>query len=631
MNDSVFPKMIKACKKLTVYTPPPDPSNFVLDENRPHDQPEEKQDIDPNRRTLAALDSSLRFARRLENFLSRIIRILAQGRWPQEAEQIRSQLAALEKELDQLSPLTVQYDAGNEEARSSQPLSPSLEENKKSLERIYRLDVNRDVVLRSFRIAADPAIRALAVFTDGLVNSRTLNESILQPLLSLTADPRFAEYRQETLSGEDLLSFLSQRIMPNGQIQRGDTFGAVEQAINSGDTALLFDGVGQALLLNAKGWEHRGVERPLAEQSIAGSQAALSENLRVNTGLIRTMLRSSDLVTEMIKIGVRSQLQCAVMYIQSIANPFLVAEIRRRLQGIRIDYVSDSGALLQLIEDHPLVIYPQSLSTERPDRVAAHLVEGRVAILLEGNPYAHIVPVSFFTFFHSAEDFSFKPGISNFMRILRYFGALISTVLPALYLAIVYYHQEAAPTQLLLAVAGSRENVPFPAWFEILVMEASFELIREAGIRIPGVLGATIGIVGAIILGQAAVSAHLVSPIIVVIIAITGLASFTIPEYRMSSAMRITRFSLLIAAIFMGLVGLATFLLWLMVLFCGMKSFGVPYMSPIAPKAAAGSDLILRGAVDDREKRPDDLNTRDSSRQPDDSLLWRKQPPAGDE
>ena len=200
------------------------------------------------------------------------------------------------------------------------------------------------------------------------------------------------------------------------------------------------------------------------------------------------------------------------------------------------------GNLFNFIEDSPTLVFPQTLSTERPDRVTRHLSEGRIALILEGNPFAQILPVSFFSFFHSGEDFSLKSGVSNLMRILRLFGALISTVLPSLYLSISYFHPEAMPTELLLAVAGSRENVPFPAWFEVLMMDISFELIREAGVRIPGILGSTIGIVGAIILGQAAVTARIVSPIVVVIIAITGLASFTIPEYRMASAVRLTRF-----------------------------------------------------------------------------------------
>jgi spore germination protein KA len=210
------------------------------------------------------------------------------------------------------------------------------------------------------------------------------------------------------------------------------------------------------------------------------------------------------------------------------------------------------------------------------------------------------------------------------------FGALISTVLPSLYLSISYFHPEAMPTELLLAVAGSRENVPFPAWFEVLMMDISFELIREAGVRIPGVLGPTIGIVGAIILGQAAVSARIVSPIVVVIVAITGLASFTIPEYRMASAVRIVRVVLYMIASGIGLVGLAMAWLGLVVLLCRMKSFGMPYMVPFGPKTIANYDVVVRGQVYNQEWRPDELNTKDSRRQPTISRKWKKGPSRGD-
>ena len=256
-------------------------------------------------------------------------------------------------------------------------------------------------------------------------------------------------------------------------------------------------------------------------------------------------------------------------------------------------------------------------------------MEGRVAIILEGNPFAQILPVSFLSFFHSGEDFSLNAGIANSMRAVRLFGTLLSTVLPAFYLAIAYYHPEAMPTELLLAVAGFHENVPFPAWLEVLMMDLSFELIREAGVRVPGILGSTIGIVGAIVLGQAAVTARIVSPIVVVIIAITGLASFAIPEYRMASAMRLLRFVLSFAAVLWGLVGLAAVLLCLTGLLTSMKSFGVPYFAPMAPKTAGANDVIVRGQVYNQEKRPDELNTKDTRRQPPVSRKWIKEPPEG--
>lgn len=619
MVENIITKLFSAAKSMISYKPPTDPDPFVLDEDRPFDGLGRAKPAPSDQElTHASLENLLRFADRLESFGAKLGDSLGKGNWLAKAGNWKLELEALEQQFQQLTPVLLRYDESRKDP-SSRQLSTSLGENRKMLEAIYKVPPNKDVVFRDISIAAHPPVKALAVFLDGMVDSGILNLSVLKPLM-LYDGPR-------ELYGKDLVDKITGKCLPSNQIARAYTFHELEDGINSGDTALLFDGCEEGLLVNTKGWQHRGVERPLTEQTVRGAQAAFSENLRVNTGLIRTMLRSSDLVTEMVKVGDRSKVNCAIMYLESVANASLVDEVRRRVKGIKTDYVGESGELLQFIEDHPTIPFPQSLSTERPDRVASNLAEGRIALILEGNPFVHIVPVSFYTFFHSAEDFGVKSGVGNFMRVTRLFGALIATVLPALYLALSYFHQEAVPTELLLTIAGSRESVPFPAWFEVMVMEVSFELIREAGVRIPGFLGSTIGIVGAIILGQAAVSAHLVSPIVVVIIAITGLASFTIPEYRMSSALRITRFILFLFATFLGLVGLATALLWITLMFCWMKSFGMPYMAPIAPKANAGYDVVLRGPVYKQETRPDELNPRDKIRQPYISRQWSKKPP----
>jgi len=503
-------------------------------------------------------------------------------------------------------------------------VTTSLEENRKIIEALYHLPLNKDVVIREMDVASDPPVKAMAIFIDGLVDAKTLNLAILQPLMLLGSS-------QRRLYDGDLIDKIIRKYLPSNQVQRADNFIALQEGINSGDTAIFFDGIAEAVLINTKGWEHRSIERPTTEPTVRGSQSGFTENLRTNTSLIRTIMRNSDLVTEMIKVGTRSRTTVAMLYLQSVANPQLVAEVKRRIQGIRTDCLSSSGNLIQFIEDHPLLPFPQSLSTELPDRVAPHLSEGRIALIVDGNPYIHVLPVSFFTFYHSAEDFSLPLLVTNFQRCLRFFGALIATILPSLYIAISYFHVEALPTQLLLAIAGSREEVPFPAWFEVLIMEISFELIREAGVRVPSVLGTTIGIVGAIILGQAAITAHIVSPAVVVVIAITGLASFTIPEYRMAAAIRLVRFLLLIFSIFFGLVGLSTILLWLTVILCSMKSFGMPYMAPVAPKAKAGFDIVVRGPVYSQNNRPEALNTQDKTRQPQVSRTWKKKRPIGKE
>ncbi|MBP2663544.1 MAG: GerA spore germination protein [Firmicutes bacterium] len=612
-------------KKLLLYQPPSDPPPFVLEET-PDNKPSKSDQVTGElENSFQNLETFLRYANRVIAFLTKANMSLSQGQYSDKTKNLKIEYQALEKQQSELEPILLAYQSG-QGVTGERSLSTSLEENRQIIETLYHLPLNKDIVFREIDIASDPLVKTMAVFIDGMVDTKIQNYAIFQPLMLLGSD-------QRRLYDGDLVDNIIRKYLPTNQVQRVVNFAKLQEGINNGDTALIFDGVAEAILVNTKGWEHRSIEKPSTEPTVRGSQSGFTENLRTNTTLIRTIMRNSDLVTELFKVGRRSQTTVAMLYMKSVANPKLVAEIKRRIQGVCTDDLESSGTLIQFIEDHPLLPFPQSLSTERPDRVGPHLSEGRVALIVDGNPYIHILPVSFFTFFHASEDFSLPLPIANFQRILRFFGALIATVLPALYIAISYFHVEALPTQLLLTIAGSREDIPFPAWFEVLIMEISFELIREAGVRVPGILGTTIGIVGAIILGQAAITAHIVSPAVVVVIAITGLASFTIPEYLMSSAIRVVRFLLLLFSIYMGLVGLATILLWLTVILCSMKSFGMPYMVPIAPRTIAGFDVIVRGPVYSQNQRPDALNTIDQKRQPQISRLWKKKQPAekGDE
>jgi len=617
INNTIF-TVFKGLKNIINYTPPTTPNLFILDEERPLDSDSTQSGSDLVAKNSAEdLAALIRYGERLSIYTDKVLTAIKSGHIISNTVGFKEEFTALEQQWSELAPLLFSYQQSQQSEEL--PLSTSLEENRLTLEKIYKLPRNKDVVIKEIELAGTPVVRGLIIYMEGLVDGSKQDRVVLEPLMTVNIG--------QNLYDGDFIGRIMKKIIPNGQVHETTAFKTLQEGVNRGDTILIVDGIAQAVIIETKGWEHRAVNIPQNEQTVRGSQAAFSENLRTNTGLIRSILRSSDLITEMIKIGTRGQTNCALMYIDSIANSSLVNEVRRRLKGIETDYIIDSGQLAQFIEDYPAVIFPQTISTERPDRVAASLVEGRISLLLEGNPFAQILPVSFFGCFHSAEDFSVKAGIANFMRILRLFGALISTVLPSLYLSICYFHPEAMPTELLLAIAGARENVPFPAGFEMLMMEIVFELIREAGIRIPGILGTTIGIVGAIILGQAAVTAHIVSPIVVVIVAVTGLASYTIPEFRMASAIRLIRFGLLLCAWAMGLVGLAIALLVLIVHLCSIKSFGMPYMSPVSPRSIAGYDVVTRGQVFNQEWRPDELNTKDRRRQPTISRLWKRNTP----
>jgi spore germination protein KA len=616
VQDNLVFKAYRYIKDLLVYKPSSRTAHrFVLGEYKEGEKGDAPSEMPPDGLTSSKqeLEALIRYGNRLASVMEEAQGLLSKSDQKVKAD-LAAQLKTLEKQQAELEPILLAYDTNKGDLKKRK-LSFSIEENEKIIKQLYFVEINKDIVIRHFIIPGVQPVKAMLVFMDGMIDKELINLAVLQPLMILDKE-------KPALQGEDLLKQLISLFLPSNQAQEVDNFGKVSAGLNTGDTALFIEGVNQAVLIETKGYEHRSVGRPEIEQSVRGSQVAFSEALRVNTGLIRTMMPSNDLVTEIFEIGDRIPTKCAIMYLKSVANPKLIGEIKRRILNIKTDYISDMGVLEQFIEDHPSIALPQMLSTERPDRTVAALSEGRVAILLNGTPFAHVVPVSFFTFFHSAEDFSLKVPIGSVTRLLRLIGTLLAVILPAVYLSIVYFHPEALPTEMILAIAGARERVPFPSVGELLLMEFAFELIREAGLRIPGLLGSTIGIVGAIILGQAAVSANLVSPVTVVVIALTGLASFTIPDYRLAAAGRLLRFVFIALAYMLGLVGVALGLLLVTAVLTNMKSFGVPYMVPIAPKTMAGLDVIIRGPVFRQEMRPDGLNTQDNRRQPHISRQW---------
>ncbi|MBP2645066.1 MAG: gerAA 1 [Firmicutes bacterium] len=614
---NIFSKNFKAFKELVVFQPTQAPPPFVVEETEKSGSTTTQEQT---RLALEEHEALLRYARRVAITLEKVKNTLAEPAPNEKLASLRAELDALSKQKAHVSPLISTYSLTQDPL--DQPVSTSLEENTLALEQLYNLPYNKDLVLRNITIPSSIPIVATLAFIDGLVDNNIISQTILEPLMSLGRENR------DLIRG-DTAPQIAARYLPSSQVKPAFFLREVTSGLNLGDTAIFFDGAAEALIVETKGQEHRGIDRPALEQSVRGSQAAFSETLRANTGLIRSLLRTNDLVTEILTLGTRSNTLCAVMYLKSVINPALVQEAKFRINSINVDAISESGTLQLFIEDHPMIPYPQALSTERPDRVAAALSEGRLAILVDGASFALVAPISLFTLFHGAEDFSFSWLAASFLRLIRLLGALLTILLPAFYIAINYFHQEALPTDLILTIGGAREMVPFPAIVEILSMEFAFELVREGGIRVPGMLGSTIGIVGAITLGQAAVSAGIVSPITVVIVAVTGLASYAIPDYSLAFSIRLTRITFEILAAMLGLVGLAGGLITIIVLLCGMKSLGVPYLAPVGPKTTPGYDMVIRGPVYSQELRPDELNPKDRRRQSSVARGWTQEAPAG--
>lgn len=503
-----------------------------------------------------------------------------------------------------------------------------LEENRRVLAKIFRVPQNKDTVLRSLTIGTDPPVKALLVFIDGITNSQVQDLAVLQPLMLVSGlVDRCVQGTTGAGKGAaragDLFERVKESLVPANQVSTTDNYARIVDDVLNGNSALLIDGFNQALLLETKGWQYRSVGTPQVEAVISGPQEAFTEQIRVNTSLVRKIIHLPSLVTEFVKVGNASPLQCAVMYLDDIANPDLVREVKRRLESIRADYTV-TGLMEQLIEDAPFALVPQVLATERPDRVAAGLIEGHVAIVVDGSPFVLVVPATFFSLMQSPEDAYLRWPFGSFARLLRYAGLFLALLLPAHYVAIVAYHQEFIPTDLLLAMTGSREKVPFPSIVEVLIMELSFELIREAGVRIPGTVGTTLGIVGALILGQAAVAANIVSPILIIVVAVTALGSFAIPNYSFSLSIRVLRFVYIALASVLGLLGILVGFFVHVGLMVNLKSFGVPFLAPAAPVNRKNRDYFMRGTAWQQEIRPDYLDPLKRKRQPRVSRGWTK-------
>ncbi|MFE9278036.1 spore germination protein [Paenibacillus glucanolyticus] len=485
-------------------------------------------------------------------------------------------------------------------------MTSTLEQNINWLKGHFSYPQNSGLVFRPFVIEQTGAVvQGMIVHLESQVDSQHLNQFVIHPLINakLTED--------QPLSVDTLKT----HIVTDCHLTSTSYFGEIVHEILNSSAAILIDGLDTAILADVKGGEKRGLESPKTENVVRGPQVGFTEDMQTNLSLLRGRLSTSDLIVESGVVGTVSQTAVSIVYLKSITNAELVNEVRRRIAAVRIDYIGDSGMLEQLIEDKPYSIYPGMLSTERPDHTAAQIADGYVAILVNNSPFALIVPTQFPLFLQTAEDRYLRWQYSSFLRIIRAIGFLMSLYLPAVYVAIANFHHEMIPTTLVLAIAGTRESIPLPVAAEAFLLESMFELIREAGVRIPSVIGPTIGIVGALILGQAAVQANIVSPIMVIVTAATALASYTIPNYNMQFTTRILRFVYLAFASFMGLIGIVLLSIILWTSWMSVNRFGVPSLAPLTPHPK-NENTLLRGPLQKPLARPFSVRPQRSKKKP---------------
>lgn len=488
----------------------------------------------------------------------------------------------------------------NQGLQKKSPLSIELQQN---LQRIRQaLGNSSDIPIREIRIGRKGNIQAAVIFTDGLADSKSINDFIMK---SLMLDVRELALGEKISNEPNVLQLVKEQALTVGGIKDVTDFDTLLTAIVSGDTALLIDGYDQGIIVGMRGWEDRGVQEPTAQTVIRGPKEGFSETLRTNTALIRRKIKDPNLWLESRQIGRVTKTDVSIMYIKGIVHAKVLDEVRERLDRIDIDGILESGYIEELIQDEVYTPFPTIYNTERPDVVAAGLLEGRVAILVDGTPYVLIVPALFGQFYQAAEDYYQRADIGTLIRLLRYISLAIALLGPSLYIAITTFHQEMLPTQLVIGLAAQREGVPFPAFIEAVMMEITFEILREAGVRMPRAVGQAVSIVGALVIGQAAVEAGIVSAAMVIVVAITAIASFVLPSFNMAISIRIIRFGLMALAASFGLFGITIGLIAIVLHLCSLRSFGVPYMSPFAPFIPEDQkDMMLRVPIWGMFSRP---------------------------
>jgi spore germination protein KA len=437
-----------------------------------------------------------------------------------------------------------------------------------------------DIVTRDFQAGTNGEIKLAIIYTDGLSKTDMIQEFILETLMD---NIRNLDLESDDVNTYNWFDVLKTHSLPVSEIKEIRDFKKLFFHLLSGDTILLFDRFPKGFVISTRGWADRGIQEPSSQTVVRGPKDGFSETLRTNTALIRRRIKDPNLWLETKQIGKKTQTDVAIMYLKGVVNEKTVKEVQSRLDQIEIDAILESGYIEELIQDETFTPFPTVYNTERPDAVAAAILEGRIAIIVDGTPFVLIVPALFVHFFQSSEDYYQRTDIATLIRLLRYIAFFLALLTPSAYIAVTTFHQEMLPSGLIISLASQREGVPFPALVEAMIMELTFEILREAGVRLPRAVGSSISIVGALVIGQAAVEAGFVSASMVIIVSLTAISSFVSPTFNMSISVRILRFLFMILAATFGLYGIILGLIVMVLHLNSLRSFGIPYLAPNAP------------------------------------------------
>jgi spore germination protein KA len=460
-----------------------------------------------------------------------------------------------------------------------------------------------DFRLREFRLGGPGGVSALLAYLKGMADPQVIDESILLPLM-----------RQGNVAGEagpQASLIIEESLANRAGIKRDRSYQAALHEILEGNVALFVEGSPEVLIVSAAKFPYRSVGKPETEHSSRGSREGFTEVLDLNIALIRRRIKHPNLRVTMLRVGVWSRTQVAVVHMEGLTNPQIVETAVKRIKAIEIDQVQDSHSLEAFLKDHPFTPFPLIRSTERPDEAARVLLAGKVLILTDNTPFVLSAPSILIDFYQTTEDYVFGFWAATFVRLVRLAAWAITFFLPSLYIALIAVNPEMVPNELALTIASAREGLPFPPIIEVWIIETLMELIREAALRLPQPLGTTIGVVGGIVVGQAIVAAGVISPLMIVVAAVTMIASFTTPTIDMGYPWRILKWLLIILAHMFGLLGVIVGAALVFGHMTSLTSFGVPYLTPFAPLAMRDlKDTVVRTPLFSFSKRPTHLRAR---------------------
>ena len=473
------------------------------------------------------------------------------------------------------------------------------------------IERSHDIVNRPFTIGAQQPVEAYAIYINGVIDTDAFNASILRPLMIYGEDPQSAGDQ-----GPELPEYIARTLLTVGLFREIDRLADLVRDIYDGMLIIMLEGSSQVLSIDIHKAHLRAIEEPVSERGLRGSKEGFIESVDVNISMVRRRLRDPKLVVKKTVMGQRTRTQVALLYIEDIADPNIVKEVETRLNNVQIDAVVASGYIEQLVQDHPWTVFYQHRVTEKPDKAVMQILEGRVLILVDGTPSSISAPSLFVEFFQAPGDYYERTWIASFIRVLRYIAFFLAVSTSAMYIAVVNFQPELIPQELLVPIARFRNQVPFAVVLEVLVLEIMMQLVIEAGHHLPGNVGQTVGVVGGIIMGQAAITARFASPAAVIVASFSAMCTFVLPSPGMALISRVLRLPMILAAASFGAVGFA--LMWLILIthMTSLTSVGVPYMSPLSPTRYRDlKDSIIRYFLTSMKDRPVSIPSQDKVRQ----------------